>query len=244
MEIVDRRARAWIALVALPSLLACERGQQAHASPGELESSETMAHHFEQSVRARDAVVRGEIEEVRSAARALARARAGGELSPRHVDAMRTAARELAAATDVDRAGLALAGVALTCGACHAETGARIEAPETLPPEGDDVRARMALHLWAADRLWDGLVLPDDERFVAGAAAMVDAPLFPASGATPQQVAPEVRAVGDRVRAIATRARDARRDRDRARAYGELLGTCADCHRYVGVRGPAAPVEL
>lgn len=237
---------AAIALVAM----GCHAGSAAQPRPEDPDrasggiTSERMEHHFEHSLRARDALVRGDVSGARRAARELARAEAEPRLRGAHLDAMRTAARAVASSAELDATALAFGEVALACGTCHRAMGVAIEQPEPPRPRGDDPRARMQQHLWAADRLWEGLALPDERRFAAGAAALAEAPLHPATGATAQTVAPEVRAIADRVRELAREGRAASDGATRARAYGAVLGTCADCHRRVGVGGPAAPVEL
>ncbi|UJR84111.1 hypothetical protein [Sandaracinus amylolyticus] len=203
-----------IAAVALALPLAV----QAPSAPAqERATSPPSAHHFEPSIRVRDALVRGDLVVARRAARELARAGAPISLRGLWLDVMHSAAREVESARDVGAAAHGLGTVARTCGECHREMGADVRMSEAPVPPRDDVAARTRHHAWATDRLWEGLVLEDAERYAAGAAALLDAPL-----------------VDDRAR---ERAREAQRARDgaqRARAYGALLGTCAECHRTIG----------
>jgi hypothetical protein len=204
-----------------------------------------MGHHFEHATVARDAVVRGDLAGAQQAAQELAAD--GGEIADLpgpSLDAMRAAARTLASARDVHAAALALGDVGRACGDCHRATDTRVEVGARPPPLGPEMRDRMRRHFWATDRLWDGLMAPDDDVFSSGAVELARAPLFAATPATAQTVAPEARAVADRVRSGAQRARRARDGATRARAYGEILSTCADCHRLVGAGGPVAPVAL
>ncbi|WP_053230894.1 hypothetical protein [Sandaracinus amylolyticus] len=173
------------------------------------------AHHFDPSIRVRDALVRGDLARARRAARELARAEPSAPLRSLWLDVMHGAAREVASARDLGAAAHALGTVARTCGECHREMGARARTSDA-PGAASDATVSPRHHAWASDRLWEGLVMSDAERYAAGAAALL---------ASTPEIANDV---------VRERARDARRARDdamRARAYGALLGTCAECHR-------------
>jgi hypothetical protein len=85
----------------------------------------------------------------------------------------------------------------------------------------------MARHLWATDRLWEGVVGSSDDAWRAGLDVLAVTPL-PAA-----QLGDERAMIAHRLRRLAE---DARKTRgggqlvERARDYGEILVTCAACH--------------
>ena len=90
----------------------------------------------------------------------------------------------------------------------------------------------MARHAWAVDRLWEGMIGPDDDRWAAGLDVLAATPL----PFTPLTDAPAL-AAGLRELARAQLAnRSATGLDDRARAYGEILVMCAACHTSLHVQ--------
>jgi hypothetical protein len=80
----------------------------------------------------------------------------------------------------------------------------------------------MARHLWAADRLWEGLVGGAEDAWGQGLEVLAATPLPAAQlGATREPLA-------RKLQSIATGARKG--PADHAAVYGELLTTCAGCH--------------
>jgi hypothetical protein len=146
------------------------------------------------------------------------------------VERIRRGGRAVAEAPDAPTAPRELTEVASACAGCHLEVGAVID-PDVVPPPSDrgDLDSRMRRHQWAADRLWDSLVMPSDQRWQQGldvlaASATSDGHLI---------TAPARRAQGARLeRQLAAAARAARNlDRSgRASAYAGLLSTCRACH--------------
>ena len=130
----------------------------------------------------RDAVARGDLDGAKAEAKLLAELRIEGPtggLWKQMFDAMKAAATRSTSATDVKDAGRDVGLVASTCGDCHTRfgrPGILIEPPGALSP---GVRASMQRHQWATERLWDGLVVPSDDAWNAGALALSEAPLMP-----------------------------------------------------------------
>jgi cytochrome c553 len=90
----------------------------------------------------------------------------------------------------------------------------------------------MARHAWAADRLWDGLVLPSNAAWEGGADAFAGVPLDTDDLAFDN---PEgVRALANRTHELGRRAGLETEPSLRARTYGELLSACAACHQMTG----------
>ena len=90
----------------------------------------------------------------------------------------------------------------------------------------------MARHQWAADRLWEGLIAPSDQSWLNAAEVLLEVPLALAG----TQGTEQTRALTERVHSLGHQARSAARSSDRVRIYGEILGTCADCHQRLRVQ--------
>ncbi|HSN30942.1 MAG TPA: hypothetical protein VLT45_31870 [Kofleriaceae bacterium] len=126
--------------------------------------------------------------------------------------AVSRAAAALVAAPSIPDACRLEAQVAAKCAGCH------VFVPKVLPLPAVPITpdAQMARHAWAADRLWEGVVLADARRWRAG----LD--VFALTGT-------------DRIQQLA---RDALGSLEmhqdtietRATTYGELLVACANCH--------------
>ena len=89
----------------------------------------------------------------------------------------------------------------------------------------------MARHKWAADRLWDGLVIPDEAEWDDGVEALDATPLTLED--LPADLQPEVARLAARVHELAGAASTAETIEEKSRIYGELLGMCAACHQSV-----------
>lgn len=140
---------------------------------------------------------------------------------------VRVRALALADASDTDEACRRAAKLAAACAHCHVETNtaAEFRDPPGLPVDGTTIEARMARHLWAADRLWEGVVGDSDAHWRAGLDVLAVTPL-PWSNLDADRVA-----LAKQLQSVATRARTQPAPIDeRARIYGELLVTCAACH--------------
>jgi hypothetical protein len=185
-----------------------------------------MRRHLDDLRAVERLLIGGKLAEARSLAFLLSRPVRDAGLDAWSAAAARASAAALALseAMSLDEACRLAPRVAEACGDCHRRAGTPPAIGRVPPPPPDDPtpRARMARHQWAADRLWEGLVWTSARSWCAGLEVLAAAPLpsLPdAAGARLQRVA---RAALDAV------PRDT--PADRARAYGELLVTCAGCH--------------
>jgi hypothetical protein len=92
----------------------------------------------------------------------------------------------------------------------------------------------MARHVWAADRLWEGLIGGDEDRWTRGLAVLADSPL-------PFGPLTDAPALATQLQRRAREQLDARAmtlPDGRATAYGEMLVTCAACHSSLHVVTP------
>lgn len=239
-----------ILVIALSLVLGCGRdrplgpNERSHEQPPEVVAlgedavplPETarrarMHERFETVDLARSALMRGDLTAVRNVASTIA-FRFPIDLPPAaraHGDRIPSRALALSAAEDLPTAAAAFASLIGTCGACHAESGARWSWDEPPMPDGDDIEARMQRHAWANERMWEALLVASPERFDRAAEVLEAAPL---SGETaPDEERPGgIRAIEERLRGAAREARTARTMDDRAAVYGRILATCAGCH--------------
>jgi cytochrome c553 len=172
-------------------------------------------------------LVRGKLAEAQNLASAIARAPDEPGLAPFAPQAIEVRARAsaVASATSVDEALRAEAKLAAACASCHVEAGVMPEfrSAAQAPPDKPSVEARMVRHLWATDRLWEGLVGDADDSWRAGLDVLATTPL-------PWKTLDKDRVpLGKQLQRLADDARKGTHD-DRARAYGEILVTCAACH--------------
>jgi hypothetical protein len=147
-----------------------------------------------------------------------------------YVLAVQRGARDVLAAANLPAAARAAASLGRRCASCHVAIRARVAfASEPRPDEPGRLAQEMLRHQWAANQLWQGVIAPSDERWNAGAEALLTAPL----GTVAQHgIAGFEDDLDDlaRVRLFARRALAAGDADTRATLYGDLLATCAHCH--------------
>ncbi len=194
-----------------------------------------MEGHYAQVGQVQEAIVKGDLDAARAPARWLAE-------HPQHPDLpqgvkspmedMRVQARSVVRAVDLTDAARATAEMAAACGRCHRSAGAGPD-PETwtMAPPGAGAPRQMARHLWAVDRMWEGLVAPSDRLWQQGATALIDDPLFQGED---QAAGPDVARLAREVHDLGVTANGREAD-GRAAVYGRLLTTCTTCHRKMGI---------
>jgi cytochrome c553 len=234
-----RRRHTWIVAALLGASCATNGATNGHAAledvPGE-ETSEWMRSHFLEGRAIRDALVRGDLDDARSRL-----TRASVEAGPidappswePQLEALRAAAGEASSAEELPDVTRAFATLATQCAECHSEHGATIEFEALALPEGDEPPVQMQRHQWAAERMWQGLIAPQPARYREGATVLAEAPLHPLelrAGTAPPL---EVVQAAERARELAGQASRAETQADRAALYGQLLSTCAGCHRQL-----------
>jgi hypothetical protein len=142
---------------------------------------------------------------------------------------VRDRAARLATASGVEEACRREAQLAEACGGCHVASGAMLEfrSPGRLPPDQPTIDARMARHLWATDRLWEGVVGGADDSWADGLDVLAAAPLSsPSISGSRLPFARRLQTLADRTR----QRRSTEGAGDRARSYGEILVVCTGCH--------------
>lgn len=185
------------------------------------------------AVEIKEAVIAGELADVHRPARALAeQALAVPDAWKPYVEAMQADARAVLAARDIPTAAQATAGLARRCGACHQANGARPDLSfSPAPAQAPGVASAMLRHQWAADRLYQGLIGPSSAAWEAGASVMADAPLHARELAGDVELPEALHGLAKRVHDLGVAADTAATADAQAKIYGDLLGTCAACHK-------------
>ncbi|MDX1570979.1 MAG: hypothetical protein R3200_10875 [Xanthomonadales bacterium] len=198
------------------------------------ESQATRAEMHERFTRAtliQTAIINGNLEGARHWAKQLATI---APKEPAFADVrsrFAALAGEIAEARTLSQAAFKTGRLANSCGACHELHGIqsfRFES-STPAPDGKTVPEAMARHIWAADRLWEGLVGRSEGSWMAGASALVKSSLEPAQLENPDQET--IALLAEKVRESGSEALQSARWESRAALYGRLLNTCAECHK-------------
>lgn len=197
-----------------------------------------MPDHFGDSLKIKEAVIAGELDDVRAPAQRLVDQVRPEHFPPTwqaHVEATGRHAAAALAATDLEGASAAAAGLAAGCGGCHAAVGGgpalAAAGPAPVVQSHDPPKVQMLRHQWAADRMWEALISRGDERWQAGAAALADAPLRIEEITADLELPEEVKKLGDRVHELGRRAQTVSGWDQRAAIYGEFMASCASCHK-------------
>lgn len=186
--------------------------------------SDRMMDHFGDAASVQTGLILGDLGRARASARRLASddefqsVPSGAEAE---VEVVRARAREVASAETVEEAARAASGMAAACGECHAAFAA---GPVFSPPSNAPDGGHMVEHLWAADRLWEGLVQPASGRWESGARVLAR------HGVPMDLVDPETSELGMRLKALGMEALSTSDAGGRASRYAEIIGTCAECH--------------
>jgi cytochrome c553 len=237
------RTTSRIAAICLLAAAGCQSARAIPAPPPEPEPEPPPQLRFERDMIVRfhmhqsfdllraieKLLVRGNLGDARAFARAIAEAPEAPGLAPwaRHAALVRERAAALAAAATIEDACRREAELAEACAGCHADAGVvpEFRPPRTPPPDQPTIDARMARHLWATDRLWEGVVGGAEDAWLAGLDVLAATPLPSPHGAREE--------LGRRLQQLADQARRGRGmdpPAERARAYGEILVVCAGCH--------------
>ena len=222
----------------LALLSGCTQRQEQRLEVREERVVDEMMEHAGQGEALRDAAFAGDLPAMVAAAEALAD-RLPVEALPRAAQPsevrLGVAVRKIGAATGPSEGAAEVAGLAFACGACHESVGQPLTPADAGPvPEGPGVSDKMKVHRWAAERMWDGLVAPDDAVFEAGVRAMGSAILVPSGTGADSPLPPLATDLAVQLQDRAAQAGTTPDRAARARIYGDLLSTCASCHALLG----------
>lgn len=197
-----------------------------------------MERHDAQADAIRRAIVAGELERARDAARNLiARLPLTGLPSrlDSHQSALRSAASTVERAPDLGAAATASAELGMACGSCHGSM--KLHGPPAGDmPNGEEWEAAMARHAWAADEMWTAIVWMEPDRFARAVESWNATPLVRPRTHDERRFTSEALALEDRVHDLAERAAATPNAHERAVLYGSVIATCSECHGLVRSR--------
>lgn len=196
-----------------------------------------MQDHQMLSGAMRDAVVRGDLEQAKREAASLALLSIEGpiaEVWQRRLSAMSVAALRVVGAADRNEAAQALGPLASTCAECHLRLGRPWPAVGAPAGQASGVRPFMVRHEWAIAQMWDGLAIPSDDAWKAGAHALAEEPIAPETLTPGKTPVPRVGELEQAVHDLGRKAEAAGRGPDRAKVFGDTMATCAECHQWLG----------
>ena len=199
-----------------------------------------MGDHFAIASWARDAVIAGSLDALRSPLASLASHRyedlpSGGWVEP--MARLQAAARLTSTAATLQVAAVGVATMARVCGECHVENHAGPRLPEPPTPAkrraSETLSERMGQHLWASELLWEGLIGPSEATWKAGSARLIEAPAQ-LDAVLPSNFDARLR----ELRSLGEKAGEAGNLAARADVYAALITTCAGCHsRWIESEG-------
>lgn len=231
--------RASIPLV-LASLLGCgappapapppsaPQGEDAALWSAVLAAQRHMHTRYAASQSLVDALTRSDMTAIRATASTL-RTTSDPEALPRwqpYITAVQDAANQIELTTTLRAAASGTALLATRCATCHVAISARVRfRDDPIPVDHAALAQQMTRHRWAAQQLWQGLIGPSEDRWTAGAEALIAMPfdIVAQAGSNDVDDAMWIRAYGRRALA-------ARSDSARADVFSDLLVTCAHCH--------------
>lgn len=190
-----------------------------------------MREHFAAITALQSAITHGQLDQAKVSARWIVEHDEGTPAEwEAQIAAMRAAASEVIAATNLTEAASLAGTLGRTCADCHEAHHVTVAFSWTEPPQdAPDLASQMRLHAWGAVRLWEGLVGPSDELWHQGASTLAATHLDSAPNARGDRHR-DIPVYAERVRDVAAYANTQHTSEARARVYGELLATCAGCH--------------
>lgn len=227
---------------------ACGGAQQppAEQAAPAVDVSAAMHENLNRVTVMQEAVLRGDLEAAAEPATWIAEHQptAGLPAGQESILAdMKKQAAVVAGATDFKHAATATAMVVSYCGTCHKAAQYTPDIPEPVKPAADTgLKTYMIEHQWATELLYQGLVMPSEERWQKGLAAMAVTSLAEKDLPKDAALTKEILALGQNVNELAEKAKAASDLGMKVAYYGEYIGGCASCHGLHGkVWGPGLP---
>jgi len=223
-----------------------EQAKPAEPPAPAVDVAKHMHEHLARVTSMQEAVIRGDMEAVVEPARWIAdhQETAGLPAGTETVVAdMKKSAAVVAEARDLKNAATATAMTISYCGTCHSAAKVTpVMAEMAKPAASGPMAAHMLEHQWATDLMYQGLVIPSEDRWLKGLAAMQVSPLAEKDLPKDATLTKEIAALEKRVHEMAAKAKTATDLGSKVAFYGEYLGGCAGCHGLHGkVWGPGLP---
>lgn len=219
-----------ILLLALLPILVMQPGLAAESEDTSSEIAEHMHEHFDRVNAIKVAVISGRLEDVRKPADWLVTHEELALLPS--TEEMRRYASQVASAENLATAAAAVGKIARTCGDCHQAGGVELVFGFAEPPpqEMQSLMTQMQRHLWAADRMWAGLIAPSDAAWQQGADILAEVQLAVSDITDDPQRQVQISNLMQRLRTVGEYASQATSVELRSGLYGEFLSLCATCH--------------
>lgn len=219
-------------------LTACVSAEDESAALTE-SYAEHMHGHLDQISAVKAAVIAGDLDASREPATWLAEhdEPAGmPEAWAPYVSSMREQAQVAATAADLATVAAAVSEIARSCGNCHKATGFDVAfGYDQRPPEDvQNLMTQMQRHLWASDRMWEGLIGPSDKAWEWGTEMLADVNLSSELITDQPEQASEVDSLVQEIRAVGSDGATAPAGENRSAVYGKFLSLCANCHSLTG----------
>ena len=194
-----------------------------------------MYAHLDRTGELHDALVRGDLDRAKTPATWIATHQEREDFTGKsayYQDAMRAFAAEVGKADHLQDAAYAASRMGQTCGDCHRENEVepRFLIGTAPPPTGSGAKAEMAWHVWASERMWEGLVGPGDQGWNSGAEALVGGWLNTRELVSDPHDQTRIRELVRQIYDLGGKARTAANSSERAELYGEFLHSCNECH--------------
>jgi len=158
-----------------------------------------------------------------------------------YVDEMRQYAAVAASSRNLEKVAVAVSEIARTCGECHRTYGATPEftADQRPPKELHDLTTEMHRHLWAADRMWESMIIPSDDAWKSATDLLAEIHIDADQLTDDPAITAQVEALLAQARALGELGAATSAGPLRSAQLGNFLSLCASCHTLTG-GGPAA----
>lgn len=201
------------------------------ASQGPVSASRHADGYFAAARQLHAAVIRANRQEIETRASWLAE-HLGPVPAPleSYREATTREATTLLEAADTANVFAPTAALFASCGDCHQAAAAAPSIAWPSLPDSPFIVGHMARHQGAADLMLQGLVLPSDAVWAAGAEQLVEAPLIAGEFPVSTRIGRLMSEIEKHVHARAATAARASDRQARVREFGMLLELCASCH--------------
>lgn len=216
----------------------CALGAAATGVARDSATADHMHEHYDAVLSIQAAVIAGALEDTREPAKWLLEHETPAGLpagSAEYVEAMRKAAGDVLAASDLATAATATSQLGVACGSCHTANEVTVEfEPASQPSYDEKTRPHMQRHQWAADRMWEGLIGPSDYAWSRGGNLLFESPIRDVDHAGEDA---EWKGMARRIHQLAANATTVHEIDKKAAIYAEFLANCAACHQKLD-KGP------
>jgi hypothetical protein len=219
------------AAAAAPPPAAADPSSSSTRSTEQTQTTLAFMHgHYDDSVRMRQAIVAGKLDEFQRVAARVADDDWSPRLRPGYVpfvSSMRDVASHARSAASLTSAAADLGKLGDSCAACHLKLGGP-EGPIAPTPVAENTEETMLSHSLATDLLWAGLIRPSDSSWALGANVLSETPSLDSDVG-------EVGAAAEYLHALARQA-IAAEPTERRKLFSSIIVTCSACHERLGLQ--------